>query len=125
MAAPPVRKKPRSRWKNASRTSRWSAVSLLGAEEAMAAPAFDQEVPECVAPPEAAPQSLEDARDFGWTDERPDVDVARFTEHLCKELVAPRAVGQGERGAQLGDGYVFVPEEVRPQRGLRHVGREP
>ncbi|HEX4419789.1 MAG TPA: hypothetical protein VH165_17870 [Kofleriaceae bacterium] len=102
-------KKPRSRWKNASRTSRWSAVSLLGAEETMAAPTVDEKPPEGMPSADPTLQPVEYARDFGRAHELPDVDVACLAQHLGEQLVAPWAIGIDKHAMKLADRDVLIP----------------
>lgn len=102
----------------------WRAVSLLCAKEATAAPAFNQEGPESIPAADSTPQAIQHACHFCGTYEVPDIDITRFAQHLREELIAPRAIGTGEDLVELVDRDVLVPQEVRPQLPLPHVGRQ-
>jgi len=68
------------------------------------------------------PQVLQHACHFCGTYEVPDIDVTSLAQHLREELVAPRAIGTDEDLVELVDRDVLIPQEVRPQLSLRHVG---
>src|SRR5689334_13654310 len=80
-AAPPVRKTPCSRAKNASSTSRWNGESL---EQAIHLPAVDEKAPESPTSSESAFDPRKCLGDVCRTNELPDVDVACLSEHFAE-----------------------------------------
>ncbi len=59
-------------------------VSLLGTEQAMATPAFDQEAPECIAPTQQTPEPLQRARHLQRSHELPNIELACLAQHLAE-----------------------------------------
>jgi hypothetical protein len=97
------------------------AVSL---EEAIGAPAVDEEAPERRSASEASAVARELFGHAGGRDERPNIEISRFAEELPEQAVALVSGGPGEDGSELAHAHVLVPQKIGTPVLLGEVRRE-
>ncbi len=95
VGAPPLKKNPDSRSKDASSSSRWRVVSS-GCEDAIFTPPLDEELPETAPAPEASGDQRQGLGDFLRVDELPDVEIASFAEQDREQSEPLPRIGPGD-----------------------------